>query len=61
MMGACRFEWTSEVLAELGGTSNGLYSVQLTQNGSGGNGHPTLQAQIDNSTILANFIKNNVL
>ena len=61
MMGACRFEWTSAVLAELGGTSNGLYSVQLTQNNAGGNGHPTLDAQISNSTILANFIKNNVL
>ena len=57
MMGACRFEWTSAVLAELGGEANGLYSVQLVQNNAGGNGHPTLQAQIDNAAVLAEFIK----
>ena len=61
MMGNCRFEWTGAVLSELGGTSAGLYSVQLVANNAGGNGHPTLDAQISNSTILANFIKENVL
>jgi len=61
MMSACCFEWTSAVLAKMGGTGAGLYSVQLNANHNGGNGHPTLQAQIDNSTILANFIKDNVL
>ena len=57
MMGDCCFEWTSAVLAELGGEANGLYSVQLVQNNAGGNGHPTLQAQIDNAAKLAEFIK----
>jgi hypothetical protein len=57
MMGNGRFDWTRTVLADMGGEDAGLYSVQLVQNGQGGNGHPTLEAQIEAGEQLTAFIK----
>lgn len=57
MMGACRFEWTSEVLESLGGEENGIYSIQLTQNNQGGNGHPSLAAHEAAAKTLAEYIE----
>ncbi len=44
--------YVEEAIKEKGGANAGYYFLWLNQNGSGGNGHPSLQAHIDNSKIL---------
>ena len=57
MMGNGRFDWTKTVLEDMGGEEAGLYYVELNYNNHGGNGHPTLEAQIEASGILTKFIQ----
>jgi hypothetical protein len=61
MMGACRYEWTSAVIEEMGGEENGIYSVRLEQNNGGGKGHPTEEAHVAAAETLTAFIQEEVL
>lgn len=58
MMGNGCFDWTRTVLEDMGGKAAGIYSIGLIQENQGGNGHPSLEAQIVASEQLAKFIQN---
>ena len=49
------------VIAEAGGASEGYYSVQLTTNNQGGNGHPYYTAHETMAQELSDFISKTVL
>lgn len=48
----------TSVIAEAGGAEKGYYSVSLTQNTAGGNGHPYYTAHQTMAAELSKFIKN---
>ena len=45
----------------LGGEASGYYTVKLTQNKKGGNGHPNAEGQIKAAEELTKYLKENVL
>ena len=49
------------VFEGLGGAAHGYYTVKLTQNKKGGNGHPNAAGQITAAEELTKFLKENVL
>lgn len=49
------------VFESLGGAANGYYTLKLTQNKKGGNGHPNAAGQIKAAEELTKFLKENVL
>lgn len=51
------FTWASPIIAELGGESAGIYTLQLTPNKLGAGNHPSLEAHYAASEQLAQFIK----
>ncbi|MBP1586988.1 MAG: hypothetical protein ILO53_01125 [Clostridia bacterium] len=42
---------------DVGGSEKGFYFVELSSNGAGGNGHPTLAAHEQNAATLAEFLR----
>ena len=49
------------IISGLGGAANGVYSVQLPYDRSGGLTHPTATTHATSADILANFIKRTVI
>ena len=56
MMGDARCAWSKDVISSLGGEAAGLYTVELTQNSDGGNGHPSRTAQRYAAAELCDFL-----
>ena len=57
MMDTTLYTYIQKAIKAKGGAQAGLYCVKLTPNRSGGNGHPSLQAHIDNAKILEEKLK----
>ncbi len=57
MMGSGCADWAKDAINELGGEANGLYAVELPRDNSGGNSHPSAEAQAEASKILIDFLK----
>ncbi len=61
MNGGCFSTEIKQMIAGLGGASNGLYTLQLPSNFDGGNNHPSKEGHEAAATVLANFIRENIL
>ena len=57
MMDTFLCSYIEKAIKEKGGESAGYYYLQLSPNGSGGNGHPNLKAHKQNGKTLANKLK----
>ncbi|MBP5311815.1 MAG: hypothetical protein J6112_03155 [Clostridia bacterium] len=54
MMDTFLCPYIEKAINEKGGEAAGYYFLRLTSNGEGGNGHPSLQAHINNADTLKN-------
>ena len=50
-------DFAVEAVSELGGSANGLYTLKLERDSSGGNGHPSDAGHTKNAQILTEFLK----
>ncbi|MBR7078131.1 MAG: hypothetical protein IKI41_05235 [Clostridia bacterium] len=57
MMDTSFFPYIEAAVEELGGAEKGFYTLKLSPNGAGGNGHPNLKAHEDNAVTLANKLR----
>lgn len=57
MMDTFLCPYIEKAINEKGGEAAGLYYLKLSPNGSGGNGHPSLQAHINNGKTLEKKLK----
>ncbi len=57
MMDTSFFPYIEAAVKELGGAEKGFYTLKLSPNGAGGNGHPNLKAHEDNAVTLANKLR----
>ena len=55
------FTWARPIIAEFGGESAGIYTLQLTPNKLGAGNHPSLEAHYAASEQLTQFIKDKKL
>jgi hypothetical protein len=53
--------WAFDVIEELGGEENGIYTFKMTYNNEGANGHPDLEAHYVAADELVSFIKDKKL
>jgi len=49
------------IIKDLGGTSKGVYSVQLPTDTSGGHNHPSVDGHVRSAKILSDYISQNVI
>ncbi|MBR5059425.1 MAG: hypothetical protein IKX06_01480 [Clostridia bacterium] len=57
MMDTSSVERIKAAVEDVGGSEKGFYFLQLTPNGEGGNGHPTLEAHQQNAKILEDYLR----
>lgn len=58
-MGSCCFQWTLQVIRDMGGENAGLYTLPVFSDGmaQGGGGHPSLETHIMASEDLVKLIR----
>ena len=50
------YDTVKEAIDELGGEEAGIYTLKLTKNTGGGDGHPTKSGHVKAAEELTNFI-----